>query len=257
VPMFKRYADMMPGVPLQTIWSDIPPLHNLSAERLGYPTQKPVTLLERILKSSSNKNDIVLDAFCGCGTAVVAAEELGRQWIGIDISPTACRVMAKRMRDVCKLPESEKLQQVGRGFVVRDLPWTEKKLRQLPPFEFENWAVIALGGIPNKTQVGDMGIDGRIYPVGTEPVQLKDELDLVGEWYPVQVKQTDKVGRPESDSFETAMERAKRKKGFFVGFDYTADAEREISRCFKDKGVIIVPLTVSDILNEELARKLA
>ena len=73
--------------------------------------------------------------------------------------------MAKRLRDVCGLPESEPLWKAGRGFVVRDLPWTEEKLRAIPPFEFENWAVIALGGIPNKVQVGDMGVDGRIYPV--------------------------------------------------------------------------------------------
>ena len=90
---------------------------------------------------------------------------LKRQWIGIDISPTACRVMAKRLRDVCGLKESEPLWKIGRGFVVRDLPWTPEKLRVIPPFEFENWAVIALGGIPNKTQVGDMGLDGRIFPV--------------------------------------------------------------------------------------------
>ena len=70
--------------------------------------------------------------------------------------PCQC-VMAKRLRDVCALPESEPLWRAGRGFVVRDLPWTVEKLRVIPPFEFENWAVIALGGIPNKVQVGDMG----------------------------------------------------------------------------------------------------
>ena len=92
---------------------------------------------------ASEENDIVLDAFCGCGTALVAAENLNRQWIGIDLSPTACRVMAKRLRDVCHVKEDDKLRQIGRGFVVRDLPWTEDKLRKIPPFEFENWAVIA------------------------------------------------------------------------------------------------------------------
>ena len=73
--------------------------------------------------------------------------------------------MAKRLRDVCALPESEPLWHAGRGFVVRDLPWTVEKLRVIPPFEFENCVVIALGGIPNKVQVGDMGVDGRIFPV--------------------------------------------------------------------------------------------
>ena len=139
-------------------------------------------LLDRIIKASSNRNDIVLDAFCGCGTALVSAQNLGRQWIGIDQSPTACRVMAKRLRDVCRLHEGENYWRAGKGFVVRDLPWTEKQLRAIPPFEFENWAVIALGGIPNKVQVGDMGIDGRIYPIGSAPKQSKNiELDFMDE----------------------------------------------------------------------------
>ncbi|MCX5843793.1 MAG: DNA methyltransferase, partial [Deltaproteobacteria bacterium] len=169
VPRFKRYLDEQEGVPMDSVWTDIPPIPAQSAERLGYPTQKPLALLERIINASSNPNDIVLDAFCGCGTALVAAENLGRQWIGIDVSPTACRVMAKRLRDVCHLKEDEKLWKTGRGFVVRDLPWSIEKLRELPPFEFENWAVIALGGVPNVAKVGDMGIDGRIYPISAVP----------------------------------------------------------------------------------------
>jgi len=116
-----------------------------------------------IIAASSNENDIVLDAFCGCGIALVAAQRLKRQWIGVDISPTACRVMAKRLRDVCGLREDETLWRAGRGFVARDLPLSEDQLRKIPAFEFENWAIIALGGIPNKAQVGDMGIDGRIF----------------------------------------------------------------------------------------------
>ncbi len=93
----------------------------------------------------------------------------GNRVIGIDISPTACRVMAKRLRDVCGLPEREPLWRAGRGFVVRDLPRTEEKLRAIPRFEFENWAVIALGGIPNKVLVGDMGVDGRVYIQAVDP----------------------------------------------------------------------------------------
>jgi predicted RNA methylase len=99
----------------------------------------------------SNPSDTILDAFCGCGTAPVAAQNLGRQWIGIDISPTACRVMAKRLRDVCNMKGSEPRRRAHQtdAFVVRDLPWSTENLRALPLFEFENWAVIALGGIPN------------------------------------------------------------------------------------------------------------
>src|ERR1035438_10379609 len=212
-PQIKRYLEEMQGILMGSVWTDIAPLNSQAIERLGYPTQKPLALLERIIQASSNENDIVLDAFCGCGTALVAAQNLKRQWIGIDISPTACRVMAKRLRDknVCGLPEGEELWAIGRGFIVRDLPWTVEKLHALPPFEFENWAVIALGGIANKSKIGDMGIYGRIFPVGAEPADPKsDELALHERWYPIQVKQKDKVGRPDIASFETAQRRSTR-----------------------------------------------
>jgi len=195
-------------------------------------------------------------------TALVAAEKNKRQWIGIDISPTACRVMAKRLKDkrVCGLPEDEDLWAIGRGFIVRDLPWTEEKLRAIPPFEFENWAVIALGGRKNKAQVGDKGIDGRIFPVSALDNVRKageDELAIEERWFPIQVKQKDKAGRPDIDAFETAMRRAKCEKGFFVSFGYSEDAMREIGRFFTDEHRVIVPFTVRDILDEEIARKLA
>ena len=136
--------------------------------------------------------------------------------------------------------------------------WTEKQLRTIPPFEFENWAVIALGGIPNKTQVGDMGIDGRIYPVGSEPNGKKDgQLDFMDDWYPIQVKQMDKVGRPDIDMFQAAMMRTKRKKGFFVGFDFSSDAMREIGQLFQREHISIVALTVREILDETIAHRLA
>jgi DNA modification methylase len=262
VPQLKRYLDEQEGRPLDSVWTDIPPINSQAKERLGYPTQKPLELLKRIVMMSSNENDIVLDAFCGCGTALVAAQKLKRQWIGIDISPTACRVMAKRLKDkrVCGLPENEDLWAIGRGFIVRDLPWSEEKLRALPPFEFENWAVIALGGRKNKAQVGDQGIDGRIFPVSALDSRREagaDELALHERFYPVQVKQKDKTGRPEIDAFETAMRRAKCEKGFFVSFDYRSDALHEIDRFFREEHRIIIPLTVREILEEEIVRKLA
>lgn len=256
----KRYLLEQKGQIVSNLWDDIPSLSSAAAEFLGYPTQKPLALLDRIVQISSNENAIVLDAFCGCGTALVAAENLKRQWIGIDISPTACRVMAKRLRKDCGLPEDEKLWKIGRGFVVRDLPWSEEKLRKIPPFEFENWAVIALGGIPNKAQVGDMGIDGRIFPVSAVPPPRGDmvgEFDFMGEWYPIQVKQRDKAGRPDIDSFEAAMTREDRKKGFFVAFDYSSDALREVDGFFRRSGRIIIPLTVKEIIEETLAKKLS
>lgn len=262
----KRYLDEMHGQPVDTVWDDIRPVQAQADERLGYPTQKPLALLDRIVRASSNENDIVLDAYCGCGTALVAAQMLKRQWIGIDISPTACRVMAKRLRDHTTLSEGDKPWRAGHGFVVRDLPWTEEKLRKIPPFEFENWAVIAIGGTPNKAKVGDMGIDGRIFPVSAIPAPRggrasvagqPGEFDFMDEWYPIQVKQRDKVGRPDIDSFEAAMTREDRKKGFFVAFDYSSDALREVDGFFRKSGKIIIPLTVREILDEQLAKKLA
>ena len=257
MPRLMQFAHEMPGIPLQELWTDIPPIGALAEERLGYPTQKPLALLQRIILASSKQGDIVLDAFCGCGTALVAAENLKRHWIGIDVSPTACRVMAKRLRDVCGIREDERLWKIGRGFVVRDLPWTEEKLRKIPPFEFENWAVIALGGIPNMTKTGDMGIDGRIYPASALPKRkAKDQLAFMDDWYPIQVKQKDRVGRPDIDSFEAVMIREERKRGFFVAFDYTEDALREVDRFFRKTGRIIAALTVKEILEERLAKKL-
>jgi len=111
----KMYLDESLGRSFKTFADDIPPINSQAAEALGYPTQKPLPLLERIIKASSNENDIVLDAFCGCGTALVAAQKLKRQWIGIDISPTSCRVMAKRLKKDCGLKEDEKLWAIGRG----------------------------------------------------------------------------------------------------------------------------------------------
>jgi DNA modification methylase len=259
VPRLKWFADELEGMAIPDVWTDIAPISANAAERLGYPTQKPLALLERIVKASSNENDIILDAFCGCGTALVAAQNLDRQWIGIDISPTACRVMAKRLRDVCHLKEDERLWQIGRGFIVRDLPWTEEKLRALPHFEFENWAVIALGGIPNKVQVGDMGIDGRIFPVSATPKSGASfgQLDFMHLWYPIQVKQKDKAGRPDIDAFEAVMHREDRQKGFFVAFDFSSDALTEIDAFFRKSGKVIFALTVREILEEQIAKKLS
>jgi len=183
-----------------------------------------------------------------------------RQWIGIDVSPTACRVMANRLRDVCHIREDETLWKAGRGFVVRDLPWNEDQLRKIPPFEFENWAVIALGGIPNKVQVGDMGIDGRIYPVSSVPAHASEKdpaFDFMDVWYPIQVKQRDKAGRPDIDSFEAVMTRMDRTKGFFVSFAFSSDALHEIDAFFRKSGKVIIALTVREILDEHLAAKLA
>jgi DNA modification methylase len=254
VPRLKRYLDESKGMPLQSVWTDIRPLINFSKEALGYPTQKPRALLDRIIQTSSNPGDIVLDGFCGCGTALASAHNLGRRWIGIDISPTACRVMATRLENECGLQERV-------DFYVRDLPKTPDQLRQYPPFEFENWAVTALNtvllngtAIPNRAKVGDKGIDGRIYPIGADKARTagRDLFGPTDDWLPVQVKQKDKAGRPDIDLFETAMRRQGRDKGFFISFGFTADAMKEIERVRRRAdGMEIIPLTVEQIIAAE------
>jgi DNA modification methylase len=221
-------------------------------ERLGYPTQKPEALLERIIKASSNEGDIVLDAFCGCGTALVVAEREKRRWIGIDISPTACRVMAKRLKDECGVKE-------GIDFWIRDLPKAVEELRAYPAFEFQNWAVNAIGGIPSRTKVRDKGIDGKLYPIEDIKREKGKGIDLFGDidrYIPVQVKRTDQVGSPDIEKFETAMKRDKRDKGIFVGFSFSRDAEAEIRRAERDEGLEIEPITVIQIIEQQLDKQL-
>ena len=221
-------------------------------ERLGYPTQKPEALLERIIKASSNEGDIVLDAFCGCGTALVVAEQEKRRWIGIDISPTACRVMAKRLKDECGVKE-------GIDFWIRDLPKAVEELRAYPAFEFQNWAVNAIGGIPSRTKVRDKGIDGKLYPIEDIKKEKGKGIDLFGDidrYIPVQVKRTDQVGSPDIEKFETAMKRDKRDKGIFVGFSFSRDAEAEIRRAERDEGLEIEPITVIQIIEQQLDKQL-
>ena len=99
MPEYKRYLDEMPGVPLQDVWTDVPGVPNAPKERVGYPTQKPLKLLDRIIKASTDVGDVVLDPFCGCATACVSAESLNRQWVGIDLSPLAARLVESRLRD--------------------------------------------------------------------------------------------------------------------------------------------------------------
>src|SRR6185312_1770079 len=99
VPQYKRYLDEMPGVPVQNIWTDIPVINNRSREKLGYPTQKPEALLERIIKATSNEADTILDVYCGCGTTIAVAQRLNRRWIGMDITYEAIATILARLED--------------------------------------------------------------------------------------------------------------------------------------------------------------
>ncbi len=100
MPRYKRYLDDTGGTPLGTVWDDIPPVNSQARERLGYPTQKPLALLERIIQASSNPGDVVLDPFCGCGMAIAAAQKLERKWIGIDITFLSIALQKNRLKDM-------------------------------------------------------------------------------------------------------------------------------------------------------------
>lgn len=155
-PQFKRYLDEQKGVVVGNVWTDIPPINARAAERLGYPTQKPLALLERIIEASTNEGDVVLDPFCGCGTAVDAAQKLGRRWIGIDVTWLAIDVIENRLA-------KQYGAGIGATYEVLGIPkdiGAAKALFERDPFEFERWAVSLLDGQPNDKQRGDKGVDG-------------------------------------------------------------------------------------------------
>ena len=158
VPRRKLYLDEGKGVPIQSLWDDITALHSQASERLGYPTQKPLALLERIIQASSNEGDVVLDPFCGCGTAVHAAQKLGRQWLGIDITHLAVSLIEKRMKDafpgiVFEVEGTPKDLEGAQNLALRD------------KYQFQWWACSLVGAQPfqGKKKGADDGIDGLIY----------------------------------------------------------------------------------------------
>ena len=159
VPRLKVYLDGNPGVPAQDVWDDIQPLRSWHKERLGYPTQKPEALLERIINASSNEGDVVLDPFCGCGTATVAAERLNRRWIGIDITHLAMSLMRHRLRDSFG-DDLRPYEVVG---VPQD-PASAAALAQHDRYQFEWWGVSLVDARParDKKKGADAGVDGVI-----------------------------------------------------------------------------------------------
>ena len=160
MPSYKRYLDEMPGVPLQDLWTDIRPISPRAAERLGYATQKPEALLERILRTSSNEGDLILDPFCGCGTAVSVAQRLHRRWIGIDITHIAITLIRSRLRHAFQDAIIGTYDVTGEPTTLSEA----QKLAKDNPWQFQLWALGKVDARPEQVKKGaDQGVDGRLF----------------------------------------------------------------------------------------------
>jgi len=160
VPRYKRYLDEMSGVPIGDIWDDVTPINSQAQERLGYPTQKPQALLERIIAASTNEGDTVLDPFCGCGTTVAAAQALKRRWIGIDITHLAIGLIKIRLKDSFGPDVAETYSVIGEPVSVPDA----ETLAAEDPYQFQWWTLGLVGARPvDKKKGADKGIDGRLF----------------------------------------------------------------------------------------------
>lgn len=198
----KHYIDEQPGRKVGDVWVDIPPLQASAAERLGYPTQKPQALLERIIATSSKEGDLVLDPFCGCGTAVHAAQKLGRHWIGIDITHLAITLIEKRMADAFP----------GINFDVHGTPKDfggASDLAARDKYQFQWWACSLVGAQPyqGKKKGADGGIDGLIF--------FQDEKSG-SKKIVVSVKGGDHVSVTMIRDLKAVVEREKAQIGLFV-----------------------------------------
>lgn len=166
IPQLKRFLDELPGQAIHELWSDISPINPQAKERLGYPTQKPLALLERIINASSNPGDVVLDPFCGCGTAIAAAQKLGRRWLGIDITHLSIALQEYRLEDMFGLKPGVDYEVIG---VPKDLAGA-RALALDDRYEFQFWALSLLRARPLGGDAGsrqgkkgsDRGIDGVI-----------------------------------------------------------------------------------------------
>jgi DNA modification methylase len=226
----KKYLDeiIAEGKALDDVWN-IPTISSSAKERLGYPTQKPEKLLERILQASSDDGDIVADFFCGGGTTLAVAERLGRRWIGCDVSPIACKLVRRR---VAKLLKEE------RDIEIIGMPATLDEFKAMDPFEFQNHVVVdLLHGTCSRKKSDDHGIDGHDF--GRNPVE---------------VKQSEHVGRPVVQKFESAIRSEKRKKGIIVAFSFAKTAYEEVARIKLDEGIEIELIKVQELIADYYRR---
>ena len=233
-PRFKRYLIASKGVLVGNLWADIHNVQATSKERIGYPTQKPEALLERIIKIATNEGDVVLDPFVGGGTTVAIADKLHRRWIGIDQSVQAIKVTELRLYNQADL--------FSQPFLTKLHKYDYDTLRYKDAFEFETFMVTTFGGRANTRQRGDLGLDGRT-------------LDNT----PIQVKRSDNIGRNVVDNFLSAVQRYDKRlfdknrnegkpAGYIIAFSFGKGAIEEVARLKNSEDVIIKLVRVEDIV---------
>jgi DNA modification methylase len=233
-PRRKNFLEDYEGTEIDNIWSDILPVGQVQNEIIGYPTQKPEALLQRIIECSTNEGDLVLDPFVGGGTTIAISDKLQRKWIGIDQSVQAVKVTEFRLNQQQDL--------FSQPFIVQLHKYDYDTLRYKDAFEFENFIVTAYGGRPNTKQRSDLGLDGKT-------------LDNV----PIQVKRSDAIGRNVVDNFHSAIQRNDKKLyeknktemkpvGFIIAFSFGRGATQEVARLKNEENVIIKLVTVESII---------
>jgi len=223
-PRVKRYIDDSKGVVVGDNWTDIKPVQSQATEKIGYPTQKPEKLIERIILASSNEGDIVFDPFVGGGTTIVVADKLKRKWIGIDQSVQAIKVSEMRLenqKNLFSLPYSVQLHK-----------YDYDTLRYKDAFEFEKWIVEQFGGLSNIRQRSDFGMDGK-----------------TREGIPIQVKRSDNIGRNVIDNFHSSLQRYDKAlydkniklgntAGYIIAFSFGTGAIQEVARLQNEGNII-------------------
>jgi DNA modification methylase len=234
-PRYKRFVDdiLKEGKPLDDVWT-IPLLNSAAKERIGYPTQKPEALLQRIVEMASNEGDTVLDPFVGGGTTVAVADKLGRKWVGIDQSVAAVKVTEMRLHKQQDL--------FSKPFTLRLHKYDYDTLRYKDAFEFETFIITAFGGKPQNKKGGDRGIDGK-----------------AATGAPVQVKRSDDVGVNVVKNFfvsamqydKTLYEQCKAANepiGYIIAFSFGKGAIQEAARLRNEEGALIRLVRVDEII---------
>jgi len=219
VRMYKKSKEKRIG----DVW-DLPIINPMSNERSGFPTQKPRVLMDRVLRFFTKPGDLVLDAFCGCGTTLYVAHRLGLRWIGIDISQTAVDYVKNMLA-----PIAGRINVVGLATSIKDL-------ESMSWQEFQIWAVSSVFGRHSPKKIADMGIDGFTF--------LENN--------PIQVKQSRGVGRPVVDAFLGVLQREKAKRGMIIGLSFTRGAYEEVARAKREDEVDIDLVAAQQILDNKI-----